>query len=192
MKTKKRNYWNHIIWTVLIVVLLVPQSRKQLQVGFHIIFSKVNWIEIAKDNERVTLRENKATFIDASGQILKFQDLKGKVVLVNFWATWCPPCLAEMPSLQSLYAAYKDQVVFLFVTNEDFNTVRRFKEKYNYDFMVYHTINELKGELQTQSIPRTIIFSKNAEIVVDKSGAVDWFDNKVQNLLKQLISEPSI
>lgn len=192
MKTKKRNYWNNIIWIILILVLLVPQSRKQLQLGFHKVFSKVNWIVIAEGNERVVLQENTATFVDASGQILRFQDLKGKVVLINFWATWCPPCLAEMPSLQSLYSVYKDEVVFLFVTNDDFTTVQRFLEKHHYDFKVYRTPNGLKGELQTKSIPRTLILSKKSEIVVDKNGAVDWFDDDVQNLLNRLISERSI
>ena len=109
--------------------------------------------------------------------------------MINFWATWCPPCIAEMPSLQALYDDYSDKVEFLFVTNEDFKTVDTFKKKKDFNFEVYNPVGTIPQSLQTSSIPRTFIINKKGEIVVDESGAVDWNSTTVRGQLDQLLSE---
>ena len=108
---------------------------------------------------------------------------------MNFWATWCPPCIAEMPSIQALYNDYNENVVFLFVTNDDFEIVNKFKTKKGFNFKVYQPINEVPENLMTRSIPRTFIINKAGEIVVDESGAVDWNSQKVRQQFDQLLSE---
>ena len=71
------------------------------------------------------------------GQKINLSELKGKVVLLNYWATWCPPCIAEMPDLEELYQAYKTQVDFYFVTNDDPEKVSIFMKKHEYTFPIY-------------------------------------------------------
>ena len=110
-------------------------------------------------------------------------------MLINFWATWCPPCIAEMPSLQTLYNDYNEKVVFLFVTHDDFEAVEKFKIQREFNFEVFNPITEIPSELKTSSIPRTFVINKNGEIVIDESGAVNWNSDKVRKQLNNLLLE---
>ncbi|GAB4162807.1 MAG: hypothetical protein Tsb0033_22210 [Winogradskyella sp.] len=123
------------------------------------------------------------------GTIIDFKSTQGKVVFINFWATWCPPCIAEMPSINSLYNDYKDKVVFLLITNDDFKKIELFKDKNNFNFEVLHPFNEIPKELSTNSIPRTFILNKRGEIVVDESGAVNWNSENVRQQINELLLE---
>ena len=105
------------------------------------------------------------------------------------WATWCPPCVAEMPSLQDLYNDYKDQVVFVFVTSEGAEKVTPFMEKNNYNLPIYNMMSKEPDLLSTQSIPTTYLINKKGEIVIKKTGAANWNSTKVRNQLDELIKE---
>jgi thiol-disulfide isomerase/thioredoxin len=94
-----------------------------------------------------------------------------------------------MPSLQSLYDDYNDDVVFLFVTSDDFEKVNKFKVKNEFNFKTYKPLNKGPEALATSSIPRTFVINKNGEIVIDESGALDWNSEKVRKQLDRLIAE---
>ena len=94
-----------------------------------------------------------------------------------------------MPSFQKLYDVYNKEVVFLFVANDEVNKVAKFLSKHEYTIPAYFETSNRPVEMQSNSLPTTYIISKNGEIVVDKTGAVDWNSNKVKNLLDELVSE---
>ncbi len=187
MKAKftKRN----IIFLVIIAILIIPQTRQPIQILLHKGLSYINQSSIIEKEKRAVLSYGDWKLKSDFDSSVNFTDLKGKVVFVNFWATWCPPCIAEMPSLQALYNDYNDKVEFLFVTNDDFKTVNGFKTKRNFDFEVFNTLSEIPNKLSTKSIPRTFIINKKGEIVVDESGAVDWNSEKVRDQLDELLLE---
>lgn len=116
-----------------------------------------------------------------------FSEAKGKVIVINFWATWCPPCRAEMPSLQNLYADYKDKVVFLFLTNEDDVVVNRFLERYDYTIPSFNQYSKTPSDFSVSSIPATYVLDKNGFVVIDKVGPADWDSDKVRELLDELL-----
>ncbi|WP_158975913.1 TlpA disulfide reductase family protein [Cellulophaga sp. L1A9] len=118
---------------------------------------------------------------------LNFERYKDRVIIVNFWATWCPPCVAEMPEFQELYQDYKDKVVFLFVTNDDQQKVAAFMAKKQYTLPVYYPKSTTPDLLQSTAIPATFIINKNGEIVVDKTGSANWNSEKIRKLLDRLI-----
>lgn len=118
-----------------------------------------------------------------------FENAKGKVVVLNFWATWCPPCRAEMPSLQNLYDVYKDDVVFLFLTNEESSKVLSFLDKNNYNLPSFNQYTQTPSEFPVSSIPATYIIDKNGSIVVDKVGPADWDSKTVKVLLDELLQK---
>lgn len=119
---------------------------------------------------------------------IAFEQLKGKVVFVNFWATWCPPCRAEMPMIQELYNDYKEKIAFILVTDEGKSKVQQYFDENDYDFPVYNNASSPpKPFSETNSIPASYIIDKSGTVIVDKVGAADWNSDKVRNLLDRLI-----
>ena len=186
---KKKNKIYNIIGIIVIAVMLIPQTREPIQVFLHKGLSFFNKSTVIDKAVRKDISNFNWKLRSSTNDVLDFNSTKGKVVLINFWATWCPPCIAEMPSLQDLYNDYNEKVVFLFVTNDDFETVNKFKIKKDFNFEFYQSISNVPEELKTQSIPRTFIISKSGEIVVDESGAVDWNTDTVRSQLDELLSE---
>lgn len=186
---KKKNKIYNIIGIIVIAVMLIPQTREPIQVFLHKGLSFFNKSTVIDKAVRKDISNFNWKLRSSTNDVLDFNSTKGKVVLINFWATWCPPCIAEMPSLQDLYNDYNERVVFLFVTNDDFETVNKFKIKKDFNFEFYQSISNVPEELKTQSIPRTFIISKSGEIVVDESGAVDWNTDTVRSQLDELLSE---
>lgn len=119
---------------------------------------------------------------------LNFESLKGQVVLVNFWATWCGPCIAEMPSMQLLYNDYGKRVAFLFITDEPHRKAANFLEKRKLDLPVYFSESERPRLLRSKMLPTTYIIDKNGMIVVAETGAMDWNSPNIRKLLDTLLA----
>ncbi|MCK4561873.1 MAG: TlpA family protein disulfide reductase, partial [Flavobacteriaceae bacterium] len=148
--------------------------------------TRVFSMEINKD-ERIKLSTYDWQLVDIQGNKVDFNTFKNKVIVVNFWATWCPPCIAEMPAFEKLYQDYKKDVVFLFVANDDPKKVKKFISAKGYSHPVYYQLTEAPKDLLSNSLPTTYIINKGGEIVVDKTGAADWNSGKVRDLLDTLI-----
>ncbi|MEM7187807.1 MAG: TlpA disulfide reductase family protein, partial [Bacteroidota bacterium] len=108
---------------------------------------------------------------------------------INFWATWCPPCVAEMPSLQNLYDEYGDRVDFYFVSMESEEKINKFMEKKGYNFPVYIPKQQIPQTIRGNSLPTTYVISKKGGIVVDKVGAADWDSRATKELLNGLLAD---
>ncbi len=182
-----RKNWSNILFILFILLLLVPQTRKPIQVALNrlIAFSPS---EIAEE-KRERLEDYSWRLKDLGGQMHYFGENKGEVVLVNFWATWCPPCIAEMPSFQKLYNDYGGKVKFYFVSSEEAEKLRQFLEKKEYDLPVYQPISATPDVMQSNTLPTTVLISKLGEVVVNKKGAANWNDDNFRDLLDNLLSE---
>ena len=107
------------------------------------------------------------TLTDLQGRSWHLRDLQGKVVLVNFWATWCPPCRKEMPDLQALYDKYKDQgFVVLAISDEEAAKVAPFiaEKKIGYPVLLDpgRKVNEL---YQVEGIPKSFVYDREGRMV---------------------------
>ena len=121
---------------------------------------------------------------------LVFSELKGEVVLVNFWATWCPPCIAEMPSFQELYQDYGEKINFLFVSSEDHQTVRGYLNRKNFTLPAYRPLSEAPQPLNGNTLPTTYLIDQKGNIVIQKVGAADWNSESVRNTIDKLLQQP--
>ena len=187
-KSKKSKIYN-LIFIIVIALLIFPQTRQSIQVFVNKGIVSIVKPSIIEDSERQSLSNYDWKLRDTLGNNFDFQTAKGKVIVINFWATWCPPCIAEMPSMELLYKKYEDNndVVFLFVSNEDVSVIKRFIFKKDYSFKVYQPLTKYPKEFNVSSIPRTFIISKKGEIVIDKSGAADWNNERVTKAIDDLI-----
>jgi thiol-disulfide isomerase/thioredoxin len=116
----------------------------------------------------------------ASGLEERLVSTKGKVVILNIWATWCPPCRVEMPELDKLQKAYPDKLSVIAVSDETLDKVREFNQAHPYSFTtaVFSRTNELLNSIDTRPVSILISDGKVKDIVVGARGYSffsDWF-----------------
>ena len=130
---------------------------------------------------------------DLKGQQVDLKALKGRVIFLNFWATWCGPCKEEMPSMQALYQEFKEKgFVFLTISvdYEGLRPVKEFIEKNRYTFPV---LIDQKGEtldlFEVNGIPTTFLIDKQGKMIGKVIGPRDWKSPEVISLLSQLMRQ---
>ncbi len=128
------------------------------------------------------------------GGSASLSDYRGKVVLVNFWATWCGPCKAEMPSMEALYRSHgRDDFEILAVSIDlgDETPVRSFVEDFGFTFPILldsqFDVNDL---FQVRVVPTSIVIDRNGVVTDRLLGAKDWNDPDAQAFVKELIQRP--
>lgn len=114
--------------------------------------------------------------VDANGQVINLSDFKGKKVFVNLWATWCPPCRAEIPSIQKLHAkAAKDKAVFVMLSlDNNFEKAKQFAGKTKLGIPIYYPAANLPDLFNVQGIPATFIFNEKGELIHRQDGGADY------------------
>ncbi len=187
MKLSKKQIVNGLFVIGIILLVFTP-------VGFyarvHIGRLLSSGAAVVKEGMQVSLDNYDWDLQDTHGKEFDFRDQEGKVVLVNFWATWCPPCVAEMPSLQELYNGYGDQVVFMFVAQDKPEKVEAFLKKHGYEGLpVYYARTEAPSLLASKLLPSTYIIDKEGKIRVAETNAADWNTDKIKSLLDGLLKE---
>ena len=187
MKNKKISISN-IIFVVVCALMLIPQTRQPIQVFLQKGLALISPSEISAEKREVLSTYEGWNLLDSDGNHFDFNAAKGRVVFINFWATWCPPCIAEMPSIDSLYKDYKEEVLFLLVSNEEVDVIKNFQKKNDFKFKFYQSLSQSPVQLQTQSIPQTYIIDKKGNIVMRKTGAANWNSASVRETLDTLLS----
>ncbi|MBX2894045.1 MAG: TlpA family protein disulfide reductase [Cyclobacteriaceae bacterium] len=128
------------------------------------------------------------TIKDMQGNKIPFEQFRGKVIFLNMWATWCGPCRAEMPGIQSLYDKVKsDTVVFVMLSwdqDRDKPKIEQYIGKNNFTFPVYQPAGYLPDHLQVPSIPTTFIISKAGKIIQKEVGTRNYDTKRMLQYLK--------
>jgi len=103
-------------------------------------------------------------------------DLESEVLFLNLWATWCLPCLEEMPAMASLYQEYSDQgLAMVAVSNEDPEVVRGFLEEHPYPFKILLDPEDtLSPQLNIKALPTTFIVDRQGRIALQQLGSYAW------------------
>ncbi|KNZ42615.1 TlpA family protein disulfide reductase [Acetobacterium bakii] len=119
------------------------------------------------------------TVVDETGNPVKLSDFSGKPIVLNFWASWCPPCKSEMPHFNSVYGDNKDAVVFLMLDlvdgqRETTEKGLAYVKDQGFDFPVYFdTEQEAARAYAVTSIPTTFFIDANGNIITSYRGAID-------------------
>ena len=189
----KKSSWFKILTDFLfylfILMLIIPGTRRPLsEMIIRIIMSRPKVIT-ENITEVISSDDNNVVIQDVNGNNYKIGDFKGNVILINFWATWCPPCRAEMPSFQKLYNDYSEKMTFLFVADDNREKVQKFIAEFNYQLPVYFLRSSVTQTFSIHSIPTTFLLNKKGEILVNKKGAANWNSQDFRDNLDLLIGD---
>jgi len=132
---------------------------------------------------------------DLNGMMVKFSDFKGKIVFLNFWATWCPPCRFEMPAMEKLHKKLKDKdfVMLAVDLQEPASVVKKYFKKHKLTFIsLMDADGELSGLFGVRSIPTTFILDKEGRIIGGAVGAREWNSQESVALFEHLINQEAV
>ncbi|MDH3442832.1 MAG: TlpA family protein disulfide reductase [Deltaproteobacteria bacterium] len=131
---------------------------------------------------------------DLTGNPFKLNGQGGKIILVSFWASWCPACNQELPLLQSLYTKLGPEGLLFVGANfqEDAQTVERYLQAHGYTFpVVMDTKGEAFDRLQAAFLPTTFILTENGDLRGKIVGHRDWQSKRIRNALQQALRDPA-
>lgn len=125
-------------------------------------------------------------YSDLEGNSIALDDYKGKRVFLNYWATWCRPCIEEMPDLLKLQSILvEENYVFLLASDESVDKIMSFETARGFDFK-FIKYNGTYGEQQINALPVTFVYNEVGEQVFRFDGAMDWNTQEVIEKLKNL------
>ena len=144
---------------------------------------------------KIDFDSNVLQFSDLENNIFTIQDFKGKNLFINYWATWCNPCLAEMPYMAELYENFKDEedIIFLYLSREKLETIKNYipKDESLQQLPIYKIITDDEF-FATSGIPTTFIVNSDGEVIVKDLGSAFWNDESVFKFIDNLIGKNEI
>ncbi|MBQ9985971.1 MAG: TlpA family protein disulfide reductase [Oscillospiraceae bacterium] len=166
-----------IIWVVSILVLIF------LMIGAVFLYEKLSeeyapQTDVTDNGEAVSYKAPDFEVVDENGNTVRLSDFFGKPIVLNFWASWCPPCKAEMPEFDEIYKQCGDEICFLMVNSiggrETLETAKSFLASTSYTFPVYFdTKYDAAMTYGISSLPTTIFIDKDGNLVTYANGAID-------------------
>ncbi len=125
---------------------------------------------------------------DLENKAISMHQFKGKTIFLNFWATWCKPCIAEMPSIQEAQDILQDQdVVFLLASGESAEEINSFRNANSYKFNFMRVENS--EDLNIQALPTTFIFDTKGDLVFSETGTRKWDDSSNISLIIKIATK---
>ena len=127
-----------------------------------------------------------------AGETLSLSHLKGKVVFLNFWATWCGPCRMEMPSMETLYSRFKNDGLEIVAVNcmETGQEVASFMKNNGFTFpAALDTDGKVNGEYGVQAIPTSYLMDRDGKIIMRLVGSIDWDTPQINAAFQSLLDK---
>ena len=180
---------NIILVIVVLAIVFIPEAKALLQRGLMQIglFQPKTEKKIVSDQKFLVQFQHSQT-----SETISTDDLKGKVVFINFWATWCPPCLAEMPSIVELQNSLKNNdKIAVMIVDVDANSEKsnNLLQKKNWSLNNYSTLNQIPKAWFQGTLPTTIVLDKEGNLVYQNQGLADYTNKDFEKFLLNLASE---
>ena len=145
-------------------------------------------LSIVRFNEKV--KAPNFTLKDINGEEVKLMDYRGKIVFLNFWATWCPPCRAEMPSMEKLYTEFKDKNFIMLAIDyqESRRVVKKFSEKLSLSYpILLDSDGTVSSKYAAFAIPVTYLIDQQGYLIGKAVGPRDWASHESFELFNHLL-----
>ncbi|WP_027377344.1 TlpA family protein disulfide reductase [Kaistella palustris] len=178
MKFLKKNILNIIVIVFLAVLFIFPEVKLKLKDMFFPVAAIEDAIMLQDSDMDIDLKG-----INTADTNLK--NLKGnKLIFLNFWGTWCPPCREEWPTIEKLYNAKNDKVTFVLIAMQDEEEkVRKFLKDNNYTAPVYIAESPISAAVLPKVFPTTFLLDKNGRILLKEDASKDWNSKSVNNFI---------
>ena len=181
MEDKKTKYRTIIVLSVIAL-------------GFAITFSLKQNDSIFKYSKQIAIEEELPapdfTLPCLNGELISLSEFKGNVVLINIWATWCPPCVYEMPSMEKLHQQFKSEkfkILAISIDSQGAKAVAPFMKNHN---LTFQTLIDPAGTIRTSygvnSIPQSFIIDKQGHLLKKIIGPIDWATPEVFRFFREL------
>ena len=126
-------------------------------------------------NKDTILADYNLLLEDLEGNAQTLSDWKGKPIFLNFWATWCPPCIAEMPDINKLYQLVNKEDHFAIISvDEDREKAKQFAKRKDFDFPIYFIKSRLPQVYESTTIPTTYVIDTQGQIVISQLGMAKY------------------
>ncbi|WP_257668160.1 TlpA family protein disulfide reductase [Parapedobacter tibetensis] len=195
-KIKTSNIIAIIVASFLILLLVSPDTKAWVSRGLMKIgLFKPDLESNPTSPEEVALDTGVSPsvfFTDGDGNRIDAANQAGKVVFINFWATWCPPCIAEMPSIDKLYQQFKDNENVVFViadVDKQYEKSKKFMESKKLNLPVHIPSGDIPGHWLGGAIPTTIILDKQGQIATRHEGMADYSRPEIAEFIQKLIAD---
>jgi len=178
---------NYLLIAFLVFIIVSPGGKAWVLRQF--ISVGLFKAEIKKDTLKDLPVNYSFSFTDSKGNINNTSMLEGKVVFINFWASWCPPCRAEMPSINELYKKLQGDTnfVFLFINEDDDKSkAGAYLENNHFTFPVFYTSGNVPADIFKGVLPTTIVINKKGKIVLKHEGLAGYNTDSFIAQLKEL------
>lgn len=180
----KTDWITNTLLLVLLVIMLVPSWRLAFSSGLQKLF--MGSTELKKETSTpLNFAQENWVLYDSNKQPSSFIDYKGKPIVLNFWATWCPGCRAELPQIKALKNQFKDNVHFISVSNESFDIIKASGEYDAHSDFIFYS-NYFSPQFEFTVFPTTFIIDSDFNIVQKIEGASTLDSDENIEFLKNL------
>lgn len=178
-----------LLFILLVIAMLIPASRREIRlVAARLTASSPKAIHEEKQ-EVVSEQTYNWTLYDLEGNKVPFRQFRGQAIFLNFWASWCAPCIAEKPEIQALYDQFGSEAAFVLVSDESPERIRQFMETRGFDMPVYIRRGGAPPDFASGTIPVSFVIAPDGRIVIRKTGASKWNSSSMQSLMRELIDQ---
>ncbi|HTL07741.1 MAG TPA: TlpA disulfide reductase family protein [Chitinophagaceae bacterium] len=177
-----------LLATAIVVLLVVPGAKAFVLKGF-LKTGLFNAAASADTASTAGVDVSNAVFLNAGQEQVSLGSLKGKVILINSWATWCAPCVAEMGGLNALYNKLKADDRFVFIladADNDFTAARTFMNNRHYDLPLYQAANADASALLGNTLPTTLIIDRQGRLRQKHEGIANYDTEEMRKFLLSL------
>lgn len=138
-------------------------------------------------NKKAAPADFNLNLMDTEGNIISLGEFKGKPIFMNMWATWCPPCIAEMPNINKLYKEMGNEVAFVMISlDEYFQTAKDFNERKGFDLPIYTLQSRRPAMYQSSTVPTTFVINAKGELVLTHEGMANYNTSKFRDFLESI------
>lgn len=196
-KSKKSIKRELVEWALLVGVVLVLFLTGLHTEVFGRLQQVILWTGAIQPDTEIPIEETEMAgyhmeLISPEGAKKTLREFEDKVIFLNYWATWCPPCIAEMPNIQALYEQYRDdnRIAFVMVSlDEEQDKAREFVRRKEFTFPIYYLGSQRPESLQSTTIPTTFVIDREGRIVVSRKGMANYNTDRFKHFLETLLAE---